>query len=85
MYTITSEGHNISAVSADLRGRLIRLNELHAGPIHERDAALTIRGNHGVGIAALVVWKENINSALTVTAGDEGPGLSSRNMSIARG
>src|SRR5262245_56527814 len=53
MFPITQEDHRLADVSADLRSRLIRFNELQAGPLRTRHIALTVRNEHQAMIAGL--------------------------------
>jgi GNAT superfamily N-acetyltransferase len=53
MLAITSEDHNLADVAADLGARLIRFNEGHAGPVHTRHVALTVRDENRHLIAGL--------------------------------
>jgi ribosomal protein S18 acetylase RimI-like enzyme len=53
MEAITSEDHDLAAVTAELDARLTRFNEAHAGPLRTRHIALTIRNEAGAIIAGL--------------------------------
>jgi GNAT superfamily N-acetyltransferase len=53
MHSITSEDQNVLEVSAELRDRLTRFNEAHAGPLRTRQIALTVRNEEGAIVAGL--------------------------------
>ena len=53
MEAITSEDHNLAAVTAELDARLTRFNEAHAGPLRTRHVTLTVRNEAGAIIAGL--------------------------------
>ena len=59
MYAITSEDDRASEVAAELRTRLLRFNERHAGPMKRRDVAVAVRNEGGqiiAGLAGEVFW-----------------------------
>jgi len=59
MYALTPEDDRAPEVAAELRTRLLRFNELRAGPMNRRDIAATVRDERGqilAGLAGEVFW-----------------------------